>query len=355
MMKYVLSMILILSQFYCGAHAAGVAIGYSHLYNQPYKTSNPTTSSSSTAPLIVFEYNGVAYYIDDIDKFFDKYKEDICINTLDGPASFYGTLLKVCRAAVNDADKTFIERGAYKLARILSDVFGDSTKEQLRACLLTKERLQAHHQRTYPYQYRLSSDVEKCASLIGVHSDPESCPIGDWYVNDARYLDNLLNLTGYTNQTYSFSQQVSNPYVGIYNGHILLVCDGATPVYLVQPSFSGLLMCQGGAYESLPNTGSTPDGVYLVSNNAIEEINGGTAWGKYRMPLIPSKSTDTHGRTSMYLHGTTDKNKRQSGGCISLGVNIDEFVDDFFKDSGHDLVIIVNKVSIVDAEWNIPQ
>lgn len=349
MIKYLPAGILILSQFYCGAYAAGVAIGYSNLY-----TAAEIPSLSKTPP-IVFEYNGVAYYIEDIDKFFDKYKEDICINTLDGPVSFYSKLLSVCKQAINDMAKTPIEWLAYKGLRVWERVSDVSTKEKLRVCLLTKESLQERHKQTYPYQYMLSSNVEKCASLIGVHSDPESCQIGGWYVNDARYLDNLSNLTGYTNQTYSFSQQVSNPYVGIYNGHILLVCDGATPAYLVQPTFSGLLMCQGGAYESLPSAGSAPDGVYLVKNNAIEELNPGPSWGKYRAPLIPSESTDTHGRTSMYLHGTTDKNKRQSGGCISLGVNIDEFVDDFFMNSGRDLVIIVNKVSIVDAEWNIPK
>jgi hypothetical protein len=32
----------------------------------------------------------------------------------------------------------------------------------------------------------------------------------------------------------------------------------------------------------------------------------------------------------MYLHGTNDSNKHRSGGCISLGIAIDKFIETGF-------------------------
>lgn len=46
------------------------------------------------------------------------------------------------------------------------------------------------------------------------------------------------------------------------------------------------------------------------------------AWGNYRMPLIPKKSTDTFGRSGFYIHGGSIAG---SHGCIDLGDDMDDF------------------------------
>jgi peptidoglycan hydrolase-like protein with peptidoglycan-binding domain len=117
-----------------------------------------------------------------------------------------------------------------------------------------------------------------------------------------------------------------------------------------------------------PNEGPTPPGIYLLGpeqvqrgsdylegNKTLElltrqraegypeftkvygemghEFGQGTpmaryAWGNYRYALKPTKSTDTFGRTSMYLHGGSVPG---SIGCIDLSVGINDF-GNFFQE-----------------------
>lgn len=224
-------------------------------------------------------------------------------------------------------------------------------------CLLSKELLLPQNIPTsYPYTHSINADIQKCVASLGVHDDPNTCPVDGWYVRDKKYLISNFDIQPYVNRAYSFTTDVEQPLIAVFNGYLILLCDGEKLVHVVQPAYSGLQQCQGGVFETLPNQGSAPDGVYLVKYSEIQDVEklnlDQKSWGKYRIPLRPAKETDTHGRTGMYFHGTTVADKRQSAGCISLGTGIDAFIDDFYLGKNRDMVIIVNKVDFVDEEWN---
>ncbi len=130
----------------------------------------------------------------------------------------------------------------------------------------------------------------------------------------------------------------------IFNGKALVVCENNRPVMIMKPSFSGYVGCQEAKYQNLPGVGGVPNGVYMLYHNMLEEPEDKAAWGGYRIPLIPAMETNTYGRGSMYLHGTSDPSKKRSGGCISLGISIDEFVNTpYFKNRSETLVFVVTE------------
>lgn len=130
----------------------------------------------------------------------------------------------------------------------------------------------------------------------------------------------------------------------IFNGKALVVCENNRPVMIMKPSFSGYVGCQEAKYQNLPGVGGVPNGVYMLYHNMLEEPEDKAAWGGYRIPLIPAVETNTYGRGSMYLHGTSDPDKKRSAGCISLGLSIDEFVrTSYFQNRSESLVFVVTE------------
>lgn len=134
-------------------------------------------------------------------------------------------------------------------------------------------------------------------------------------------------------------------------------------------------------WSKTPNEGPTPPGVYLLGPEQVQsgsdyldgsktlelltrqaaelypkftnvygemghEFNQGTpmaryAWGNYRYLLKPTKSTNTFGRTSMYLHGGSVPG---SIGCIDLSVGINNFAkffQEWKKRTGYSSIYVV--------------
>lgn len=133
----------------------------------------------------------------------------------------------------------------------------------------------------------------------------------------------------------------------IFNGRALVVCENNQPVMVIKPSFSGYVGCQEAKYQNLPGVGGVPNGVYVMYHDMLESFEKAKdkeSWGDYRIPLIPAQETNTYGRTSMYLHGTSKAEKKRSGGCISLGLSIDEFVNTpYFRNHSESLVFVVTE------------
>ena len=73
--------------------------------------------------------------------------------------------------------------------------------------------------------------------------------------------------------------------------------------YVIKPSFSGRSYCQDGAYQYVGGVGHLPNGVYLALVNHKEAMQGEqqNAWGKHRVPLVPSVSNKSVGRSGFYL------------------------------------------------------
>ena len=106
-------------------------------------------------------------------------------------------------------------------------------------------------------------------------------------------------------------------------------------------------VCQTPKYQSCNHVGPTPAGTYYISQNEIEfadNIESGDfehnspkyskknargnrgGWGDFRVLLVPDKSTNTYGRSGMYIHGGK---WRGSAGCIDLTSNVNDFMNWF--------------------------
>ncbi|MBQ5700080.1 MAG: DUF2778 domain-containing protein [Alphaproteobacteria bacterium] len=186
-------------------------------------------------------------------------------------------------------------------------------------------------------------DLEACVNSVKVAKNVNGCPL-DPTVTDRSLLSGWDNANGkYKKGFYAFpvsGGRMTVNKVMLYNGKILIACEGNKAKYIVNTAFSGLVDCQQKRYSGLPATGPIPDGVYLVRKRDMENPKNMDAWGGYRFPLIPETKTNTKGRGAMYLHGTSNSDKQQSAGCISLGTNIDDFVDTGFISGS--IPVIVN-------------
>ncbi len=304
-------------------------------------------ADSTTEPeVVVFEYRGKLYYLDDIDTFIKQNGDDVCVSSIGGVDTLYTRLLSACRDSIlSSASKT--ENWAHRIKMKLM-----SNKDALKYCLLEKSRLK-NKSINYDVAYKITQNLNACIARVGVHADVGSCPLGGLFVRSETDLENIRDLARYIGNTYHFEKSIENPLIGIFNGRTMIVCDGGRPVDIVQPSFSGREQCQGGVFESLPGHGGTPDGVYLARNSDIDVISGAgsqASWGQYRIPLLPARETNTFDRTNMYLHGTTDRCKRRSGGCVSMGVAIEDFVKRNFIQNRRDMIIIIEKVPSIDFQ-----
>ena len=125
------------------------------------------------------------------------------------------------------------------------------------------------------------------------------------------------------------------------------------------PAMSGQPGYQTRESTSVPFNGPTPEGLYYVDPNKLQErksrlsrlkeaifdndmsladkaayvLEKGTyrwqddkkrpSWGDYRVPLELADNTETYGRSNMYIHGGEELG---SAGCIDLGSNMDRLV-----------------------------
>ena len=139
------------------------------------------------------------------------------------------------------------------------------------------------------------------------------------------------------------------------------------------PAMSGQPGYQNRASTSVSNLGPTPEGVYYVDPQNLQEripwndrvlkaisddnipikdipaylFKKGTykwmrdeklpAWGNYRVPLEADDGTDTRGRHSMYIHGGDELG---SAGCIDVGPNMDRLAP-YIKNNRSSVKVLV--------------
>lgn len=305
--------------------------------------------------VFVFEFKGQKYYVENLEDLLSGKTKDTCIyNRVDGKIQkLYRILYESCRTSLNRKSDV-LDFGDKVLKKIYSNRVSDfviTNKTQLKLCLIQLENIESqmvgHSYETKQFDFQ--SDLDSCIDKIAVINPSEnSCPSGfavqkDEYISNLRDTD-LNALYGDCSYSFRSKNDIKNPLMAVFNGYILLICDNGQPQYLVQPTGSGAAMCQGGEYQEVPNTGSLPDGVYLASYSGLERMSKltGPSWGKYRMPLIPAESNKTFNRGSFYLHGTTTDGKYTSGGCITLGTGIVDFIEGYYKKEGRDMIIFVN-------------
>lgn len=123
------------------------------------------------------------------------------------------------------------------------------------------------------------------------------------------------------------------------------------------PAMAGQPGYQNRASTSVSDHGPTPEGLYYVNPDEVQERKGiiedtlnilsqikaskspfdldtlkkigqknywkylTDSWGNYRVPLNAAPNTETYGRHSMYIHGGDELG---SAGCIDLGKNMDQ-------------------------------
>lgn len=324
--------------------------------------------------IMIFELNGKTYYLTDEKLLEALVKSETCIQgASEGEITkLYKILYDACQQSIATLNDSLAKQGIYtydqfanrmtnyKIRRGLSKGNTEKVKEGLKECIVHKDVLASllKDNTTKPpiiTGTKITADIDKCISNIGILPPIKNdiCPLYP-SVPDEKYIENIFNLnTTYRAQTFHFptDMPINTNKIIIFNGNVLVACENNMPKYLVRPTYSGRESCQNGQYQSIPYSGGTPNGVYIVRNKDKEDIpeKKQLAWGQYRIPLIPANETNTFGRTNMYLHGTTDPNKHRSGGCISLGLAIDEFVETDFIDGT--IPIIVN-VDTVYQDWN---
>lgn len=329
------------------------------------------TFAQDEPEIIIYEAKGKTYFI--TGQLLEQLKADAKNTCLDGVMAedketnkskytkFYELLLSQCRQKIATLSGELKEKGTLmdKTEAYASNVMSRLSilglipakiEYEYKGCLIAQKELQRRLKKlssddATKYQYTMSADIDTCIKNIEIHSDTSTCPIKTSVDNES-VIANMLNMnTEYRNKTITFSEKpnIKSGQVLVFNGQVLVVCDNGNPVSIIKPTFSGYVACRDAEFQAYPNVGSTPDGIYLAKKEKIEEPEDLKSWGGYRIPLLPAHQTQTYGRENMYFHGTSDENKRRSGGCISLGVAIDDFIEgDWFQNQANDLLIIVD-------------
>lgn len=324
----------------------------------PFACAGQSVGGNQRDPrLFLFEYNGQAYYTDNLIELLSEDMLNTCIEDATN-----GDISKLYKILLDNCNQELARCGLgldYRFGSWVMNWVGG--KSGLDWCLTTVDycnNLPKVEEKKPSYIY-IVPDVRSCVESLAVAplgTGKDSCPPpGKFYVSREEYLTNLSDMASkYSYTTVAFNAQTKkNPLIGLFNGYVLVLCDGSSPAYIVQPSFSGREVCQGGDYQLLPNIGSLPGGVYLAQHSEIQDASNLKAdFGKYRIPLMPSVTTDTHGRFGFYLHGSSVEEKRGSGGCISMGTHIAEFIDNYYRKTNRDMVIFVDMVGQVIQKWN---
>lgn len=327
-------------------------------------------AQSDEPEIIMYEANGETYFI--TGELLEQLKQEAqntCLDAVikeDGMTNqskietFYELLLKQCRqklSVIADqlkqygsiTDKAFAYASSAMNRLSINGWIPADIETEYKGCILTQQKLQQSLQQLPDnkavYQYTMNADIDACIGNIDIHSDINTCPIKTSVENES-VISDMLNMNAeYRNKTITFSEKpnITPGQVLVFNGQVLVVCDNGNPVSVIKPAFSGYVACRDAEFQAYPNVGSTPDGIYLAQKAKVEKTTDLKSWGGYRIPLFPAHQTETYGRTNMYFHGTSDAQKKRSGGCISLGLAIDDFIEgDWFKNHASDLLIIVD-------------
>ena len=338
--------------------------------------------------LMLFEVGGQVFYLKDLSLLESLIGNDSCITdeTNGNIIKLYEILYSACKDGMGQMiDGVELsrnprveskQRGAMKMLNKLRDLgakagsseklFGDNfigarqkvLANTLKNCLVEKETLRkALTKQQQTTKMKVTADIDKCIAQIQIDptlSNGDSCPLVST-ISDKKYIESLLDLNSvYRGQEFSFpvTGALNQNKVIVFNGNLLVACEGDKPVYLAKPTFSGRESCQNGQYQDIPGFGGTPNGIYVVvqPDNDFEPLpeKDWATWGQYKVPLIPAVETNTFGRTNMYIHGTSDPDKHRSGGCISLGIAVDRFIKTGFIKG---IVPVIVNTDVVYQDW----
>lgn len=348
-------------------------------------------------------------------------KVEPCLQNQDGITvdTMLGALISVCRQRRTTLDMLIKDR--YKADSSVKPILGSwgvdnrwdnlhSKENALKACVVDVETLAQDLKKLKRDRITLGIGVDLDACINGIRIDPDlyvkdlyynnfmsygefvterinynspegrhhvqtnkMCPL-DITVQSEADLANVRNLNQeYGGRTFTFMDTYVKPEevasrigaglkvdtVMVFNGSMLVACQGGRAMQMGHPVYSGYNGCYGQDSQGLSGFGSLPDGVYLMNVGKDEMGKPGVqnlygtdkekGWGKYRIPLRPSVESKTYGRNNFYLHGTLDPQKRRSGGCITLGLNIDDFIEtawfqEQIKVGKYMLVIVKNQL-----------
>ncbi|MDW2994474.1 MAG: DUF2778 domain-containing protein [Alphaproteobacteria bacterium] len=246
-------------------------------------------------------------------------------------------------------DKIAAYIAGLKNRKLNENVNSQNVIDKYNLCIITKQdlenRLRVYTETMPQYSYTIDANIDACINSIKVEGNENLCPLSPT-VRSAEHLEKLKGLNDlYANKTFSFDTNLNlkSGQILLFDGDMLVACDNGRAVHIIRPSFSGYEECRDTKYQSYPGVGVVPDGVYSIKKDGVQLMANQRSWGRYRIPLNPANETETYGRANFYFHGTSDPNKRRSGGCLSLGVYIDDFIDgDWFQNNVNDLMIIVN-------------
>jgi RHS repeat-associated protein len=116
----------------------------------------------------------------------------------------------------------------------------------------------------------------------------------------------------------------------VFTGDTLKIFDENGKEVMRIAAYSGLPGTTA-ADQRTPNVGPIPEGTYWIDSSKIVELSDNPlarapfgavyepnldSWGRYRVPLEPDPTTNTHGRSGFYLHGGKTIG---SMGCIDVG------------------------------------
>ena len=325
--------------------------------------------------LLILELNGQTYYVKDMALLEELVAsgQDMCFTKgygLDGTIdSLYRVLYESCtesRALLEgqalESGKTMFVAAVNKFDRISDSMrLSGNYKELLKQCLLNVQVLRDALSKTEmnTHAHIVGKNIDACIASVGISDTPVCKPDGSPIVANRNCLSGLSDLdTQYSGRRFVFQDSrfadggaSASDKVLVFNGKVLIACEGAKAKLIINPSFSGRQECQGGEYKQVPNVGSLPSGIYLAMPQEAESYTSESMlkqWGKYRVPLIASTATNDFGRSNFYLHGTSDETKMSSGGCISMGVNVDKLVEsEWFKSADYIPVIVNIQNSVV--------
>ncbi len=121
--------------------------------------------------------------------------------------------------------------------------------------------------------------------------------------------------------------------------------------YANQGLGSGAKGYQSPEFQSMKDKGTIPEGTYVARQQSLQEITiygstvglvgvgtwpgGQPSWGKSRIALEASTTTNTYSRGGFYVHGGWTAG---SNGCIDLTENMADFTQ-WLKKHGQDLIV----------------
>ncbi len=141
--------------------------------------------------------------------------------------------------------------------------------------------------------------------------------------------------------------------VAVFDGKTLSIYENNKPI-MSWDAVSGNKGYQTPEFQSMKDKGTIPEGTYVARQQSLQGITiygstmglvgvgtwpgGQPSWGKSRIALEASTSTNTYGRGGFYVHGGWTAG---SNGCIDLTENMADFTQ-WLKKHGQDLIVKVS-------------